>query len=142
LGELGCGVQVVACDVGDREQVAGLVASVSAEHRLGAVIHVAGVVADGVIESLDRGRVEQVLAPKVDGAWYLHELTRDMGLSAFVLFSSAAGVLGSAGQANYVAANAFLDALALYRRGQGLAGVSLAWGLWEQAGAMAGELQG
>ncbi len=141
LGELGCGVQVVACDVGDREQLAGLVDSVCGEHRLGAVIHVAGVLADGVIESLDRARVEQVLAPKVDGAWHLHELTREMGLSAFVLFSSAAAVLGSAGQANYVAGNAFLDALACYRRGQGLAGVSLGWGLWEQASAMAGEMQ-
>nr|WP_276075474.1 beta-ketoacyl reductase [Mycobacterium szulgai] len=140
LGELGCGVQVVACDVADREQVAGLVDAVAGQHRLGAVIHVAGVVADGVIESLDRGRVEQVLAPKVDGAWHLHELTRDMGLSAFVLFSSAAAVLGSAGQANYVAANAFLDALALYRRGQGLAGVSLGWGLWEQASGITREL--
>nr|WP_204806159.1 beta-ketoacyl reductase [Mycobacterium riyadhense] len=99
-----------------------------------------GVLADGVIESLDRARVEQVLAPKVDGAWHLHELTREMGLSAFVLFSSAAAVLGSAGQANYVAGNAFLDALACYRRGQGLAGVSLAWGLWEQPSGITREL--
>ncbi|ORA07634.1 type I modular polyketide synthase, partial [Mycobacterium angelicum] len=142
LAELGCGVQVVACDVGDREQLAAVVDSIGGEHRLGAVIHVAGALADGVIESLDRQRVEQVLAPKVDGAWHLHELTRDMGLSAFVLFSSAAAVLGSAGQANYVAANAFLDALACYRRAEGLAGVSLAWGLWEQASGMAGEMQG
>ncbi|WP_275579674.1 type I polyketide synthase [Mycobacterium riyadhense] len=140
LAGLGCGVQVVACDVGDREQLAGLVDRVCGEHRLGAVIHLAGVLADGVIESLDRARVEQVLAPKVDGAWHLHELTREMGLSAFVLFSSAAAVLGSAGQANYVAGNAFLDALACYRRGQGLAGVSLAWGLWEQPSGITREL--
>ncbi|WP_224770491.1 beta-ketoacyl reductase, partial [Mycobacterium simulans] len=130
LAELGCGVSVVACDVGDREQLAGVVDRVCGEHRLGAVIHVAGVLADGVIESLDRERVEQVLAPKVDGAWHLHELTRDMGLSAFVLFSSAAAVLGSAGQANYVAGNAFLDALACHRRGQGLA-----WLLFSSAAA-------
>src|SRR5262249_52140189 len=81
-------------------------------------------------------RVNRVLRPKVDGAWYLHELTRDLALSAFVLFSSAVGTFGSPGQGNYAAGNAFLDALTHQRRAQGLPGVSLAWGLWETTGGI------
>jgi polyketide synthase 17 len=81
-------------------------------------------------------RVDVVLRAKVDGAWNLHELTADRDLSAFVMFSSMAGIVGSPGQGNYAAANSFLDGLAAYRRAQGLAGLSVAWGLWEQASAM------
>ncbi|WP_211696526.1 type I polyketide synthase [Mycobacterium spongiae] len=140
LAEHGCRVEIVAADIADRDQLGAVVGAIRAQHRLGAVVHAAGVLADGVIESMDREQVEQVLGVKVDAAWALHELTADMGLSAFVLFSSAAGIFGSAGQANYAAANAFLDGLAQYRRGLGLSGVSLAWGLWEQASAMTGQL--
>ncbi|WP_345624653.1 KR domain-containing protein, partial [Streptomyces ziwulingensis] len=133
---------VVAADVGDREAVAGVLASVEAGHPLTAVVHAAGVLADGVFGGLSGAGVERVFGPKVDGAWHLHELTRGLDLAAFVVFSSAAGVFGNAGQSAYGAANAFLDALAVVRRGEGLAGVSLAWGLWEEVSGLTGGLDG
>jgi acyl transferase domain-containing protein/NADPH:quinone reductase-like Zn-dependent oxidoreductase/thioesterase domain-containing protein/short-subunit dehydrogenase len=140
LVELGARVRLAACDVADREQVRALLGSVPGEHPLRLVVHTAGVLDDGVIDSLTASRVQRVLAPKVDGAWHLHELTAHLDLTGFVLFSSAAGTLGNPGQGSYAAANAFLDGLAAHRRANGLAGESLAWGLWEQAGGMAGGL--
>jgi acyl transferase domain-containing protein/NADPH:quinone reductase-like Zn-dependent oxidoreductase/acyl carrier protein len=141
LEQFGASVRVAACAVDDREGLAGLISSVNEESCLRAVIHAAGALDDGVLDALTPERVDRVLAPKVDAAWYLHELTEDLELCAFVLFSSAAGVLGAPGQANYAAANAFLDALAAHRRARGLPGVSIAWGLWAASSAMTGHLQ-
>ncbi|MFF1606394.1 SDR family NAD(P)-dependent oxidoreductase [Amycolatopsis sp. NPDC058278] len=132
----GASVSVVACDVSDRDQVAALLA----EHRPTGVVHLAGLLDDGVIGALNRERLAGVFAPKVDAVQHLDELTRDLELDAFVVFSSAAALMGSAGQGNYAAANAFLDGLMTGRRAAGLPGVSLAWGLWEQADGLTAHL--
>ncbi|WP_329066178.1 type I polyketide synthase [Amycolatopsis sp. NBC_01480] len=139
LAELGASVTIEACDLADREAAAALIAGVPAEHPLTAVIHTAGVVDDGVLLALTPERMDTVLRPKVDAAWHLHELTAELDLAAFVLYSSAGGTLGAAGQANYSAANVFLDALAHHRAALGKPAVSLAWGLWSEGG-MSGEL--
>ncbi len=133
LQSLGARVSIVACDVGDRDAVRELLEHVPEELPLGAVVHTAGALDNGVIDSLTPESLDTVLRPKVDGALHLHELTAHLDLSAFVLYSSAAGIIGNPGAANYAAANTFLDALAAHRRARGLSGTSIAWGLWEQS---------
>jgi acyl transferase domain-containing protein/acyl carrier protein len=140
LSELGASVNIEACDVSDRDQVVLLLEAIPPAAPLGAVIHLAGLLDDGVLHALTPERLDRVLAPKLDGALRLHELTEGMDLSAFVMFSSVAGTLGASGQGNYAAANAFLDALAQHRRARGLAAVSIAWGPWSEADGMTGEL--
>jgi NAD(P)-dependent dehydrogenase (short-subunit alcohol dehydrogenase family) len=141
LEQLGASVRIAACDVSERRQLQRLISQIPEAHPLTAVIHAAGVLDDGVIESLDPGRLARVMAPKVDGAIHLHELTRALALSHFILFSSAAATLGSPGQGNYAAANAFLDALARYRIAEGLPATSMAWGAWERPTDMTDHLE-
>jgi polyketide synthase 12 len=140
LTTAGAEVSIVACDAADRAALAKVLADIPVQHPLSAVIHTAGVLDDAVVTSLTPERVDAVLRAKVDTAWNLHELTKDSNLSAFVMFSSMAGLVGSSGQANYAAANSFLDGLAVYRRNRGLPAISLGWGLWDQTSNMTGEL--
>ncbi|MEU2690222.1 beta-ketoacyl reductase, partial [Streptomyces hygroscopicus] len=133
-------VSFVLCDVADREGMAEVLAGVAEEYPLRGVVHAAGVLDDGVLGGLSGERLAGVLRPKVDGVLVLDELTRGLDLSAFVVFSSVAGVVGTAGQAAYAAANAFMDALMAVRRSEGLVGTSLAWGLWAAEGGMGGGL--
>jgi len=140
LNEIGARVRIAACDVSNRVQLQELLAEIGEEHPLRGVVHAAGVLDDGVLESLTPAGIDRVLSAKADSAWHLHELTAHLELTAFMLFSSIAGTLGSAGQGSYAAANAFLDGLAALRCGRGLPGISLAWGQWAQASAMTSHL--
>ncbi|MFK0296996.1 type I polyketide synthase, partial [Streptomyces sp. NPDC090442] len=136
LTDHGATVRIAACDVTDPAALADLLATVPEAHPLTAVLHTAGIVDDGVLGSLTPERLAAVLRPKVDAAWHLHEATRHLDLDAFVLFSSVAATLGSPGQANYAAGNAFLDALAAQRAAAGLPATALAWGPWTQSVGM------
>ncbi|MGW2162056.1 SDR family NAD(P)-dependent oxidoreductase, partial [Nonomuraea sp. NPDC001699] len=140
LADLGADVMAVACDVSDRDALVQMITAIPPEHPLTGVVHAAGVIDDAPAEILTPERMDAVLRPKVDGAWHLHELTRDLGLTAFVVFSSVSATLGNGGQASYTAANAFLDALVRQRAVQGLPGVSIAWGPWEQDTGMTSAL--
>jgi acyl transferase domain-containing protein/acyl carrier protein len=136
----GAAVQVVRADVARGDDVARLITTCQACGPLRGIVHAAGVLDDGVLERQTAERFARVMAPKVRGAWELHVRTQALPLDFFVCFSSMASLLGSPGQGNYAAANAFLDALAHHRRACGLPGTSINWGPWADAG-MAANLQ-
>ncbi|MEU7516434.1 SDR family NAD(P)-dependent oxidoreductase [Streptomyces sp. NPDC042898] len=140
LESAGAEVAFAAVDVADRAGLAAVIEGIPAEYPLTGVVHTAGVSDDTTVEALTPERLDAVLRPKADAAWNLHELTKEKQLDAFVVYSSLAGLLGTAGQANYAAGNTFLDALMQHRRAAGLAGVSLAWGLWAESSALSGHL--
>ncbi|ACU37200.1 type I polyketide synthase [Actinosynnema mirum] len=140
LAERGARVRVAACDVAEKDALTALLASIPTGRPLTGVVHAAGALDDGVLTALDADRVAAVLRPKADAALLLHEATEDADLALFALCSSVAGVLGNAGQANYAAANTYLDALAQHRSAAGLAGLSLAWGRWAQTSALTADL--
>ncbi|MFI6099318.1 SDR family NAD(P)-dependent oxidoreductase [Lentzea sp. NPDC051213] len=138
--ELDASVTVVRCDASDRAALEAVLADIPAEHPLTAVVHAAGVLDDATVEAMTEDQVRTVLTPKADAAWHLHELTAGLDLAEFALFSSAAGTIGTGGQANYAAANAFLDALAEQRHAAGLSATSMAWGYWAESSGMSGHL--
>ena len=140
LTGLGAQVRITACDVSERAALEALIRSAPEGFPLRGVVHAAGVLDDGVIDLLTSERLDRVLSPKLDAAWHLHELTEHLDLQSFVCFSSAAATFGGPGQGNYAAANAFLDALAQYRRARGLVATSLAWGQWAVPSGMTDRL--
>jgi acyl transferase domain-containing protein/acyl-CoA synthetase (AMP-forming)/AMP-acid ligase II/aryl carrier-like protein len=133
----GAQVTFVPADVSHYEELAVALGAIHPDFPLRGVIHTAGVLDDGVLMNLDWGRFASVMAPKVAGSWNLHAATQNLDLDFFVLFSSAAALLGSPGQSNYAAANAYMDALAHYRRARGLSAVSINWGPWAEVGMAA-----
>ncbi|MCD9595311.1 type I polyketide synthase, partial [Streptomyces sp. 8ZJF_21] len=137
LQQHGARIRTISCDLTDRTALATLIDEIG---PLTGVVHTAGALADTTIDHLDTDALATTLTPKANAAWWLHELTQDHDLALFVVFSSVAGVLGNAGQANYAAANSFLDALITHRRRQGLPGTSLAWGWWQREGGMTAHL--
>jgi acyl transferase domain-containing protein/acyl carrier protein len=133
LRNVGVTVKVIAADLGQRQEMAAMLHEIAAGMPpLRGIIHAAGVLEDGVIVRQGLPQLRRVMAPKADGAWHLHQETKGLTLDFFVCYSSIASVLGSAGQANYAAANAFLDALVQERRRQGLHGLSINWGAWDR----------
>ncbi|TLW90497.1 SDR family NAD(P)-dependent oxidoreductase [Saccharomonospora piscinae] len=140
LTELGAEVTFAACDVADAAAVARVLDDIPADRPLAGVVHTAGVVDDGLVESLSMDQIDRVLRPKVCGAWHLHTLTRQLDLRAFIVFSSGATTFGGPGQGAYAAANAFLDALAGFRRAHDLSATSLAWGMWAESNGMGSRL--
>ncbi|MFE2598981.1 thioester reductase domain-containing protein [Streptomyces sp. NPDC059396] len=140
LTGLSATVTIRSCDVSDRDELAALIAAIPADHPLTGIVHTAGILDDGLVPAMTPERLAAVLTPKADAAWHLHDLTRELDLTAFVLFSSVAALVGGPGQSNYAAANASLDALAQHRAASGLAATSIAWGLWAEATGLTGGL--
>ncbi|NER24034.1 MAG: SDR family NAD(P)-dependent oxidoreductase, partial [Symploca sp. SIO1C2] len=135
LERAGAQVVVVSGDVSKKQDVVRILAEIDSSYPpLRGVIHGAGVLDDGVLQQMSWERFTRVMAPKVEGAWHLHTLTEHLEIDFFVCFSSMASLLGSPGQGNYAAANGFMDALAHHRRAKGLAGLSINWGPWAEAG--------
>nr|ARV85761.1 PieA2 type I PKS [Candidatus Streptomyces philanthi bv. triangulum] len=140
LTQLGATTTITTCDTTNPQQLATTLATIPPQHPLTGIIHTAGTLHDALLTNLTPQHTHTTLQPKTHTAWHLHQLTQHTPLDFFILFSAAGGVLGSAGQANYAAANGYLDALADYRRGAGLPAVSMAWGLWEETSEMTGGL--
>ncbi|MZG15373.1 SDR family NAD(P)-dependent oxidoreductase, partial [Streptomyces sp. SID5914] len=140
LRAAGASVELAACDTGDREALAALLAGMNPDHPLTGIVHLAGFADNGLTGTLTAERLDSVLRPKADGAWHLHELTRDLPLRQFVMFSSAGGLVLAGGQGNYAAANVFLDALAVHRRAAGLPATSMAFGMWAVNTGLGGAL--